>query len=120
MKRLLWIMLVVAGFGQASWAAEVDYEGRLLDQVEMTAVTEAQYDAFREMLQNYREARNGAVRRVSRQGGDIPTRVRRDLRRLAKRTVKEMGEVLMPEQLPHVEKYLELANEQYMVQAGLL
>ena len=119
MNRLLWIVLVVLGFGQASWAAEVDYEGRLLDQVEMTAVTEAQYDAFQEVLQNYHEARNGVIR-VSRQGGDIPTRVRRDLRRLAKRTVKKMGEVLMPEQLPHVEKYLELANEQYMVQAGLL
>lgn len=107
------------GVAQAGWAAEKSYEARLLLQLELTAVTAVQEEAFREALKEYHAARNGSVRRVSRQGGDIPTRVARDLRRLARRTLNEMGEILEPDQLEHLEKYLELANEQYMTQAGL-
>ncbi len=119
-------MLAIAlGVAQVGWAAEVaataerSYEERMRLQLELAAVTPAQYDAFREVLRDYHQARNGATRRVSRQGGDIPTRVARDLRRLASRTLKDLGEVLEPEQLEHIESYLELANEQYMTQAGL-
>ncbi len=119
MKRWWWMLSVVLAAGQFAGAAEKSYEERLRLQIEMAAVTTAQYDAFREVLSDYHEARNGATRRVSRQGGDIPTRVARDLRRLANRTLKDMGEVLEPEQLEHMERYLELSNEQYMTQAGL-
>ena len=113
------MLAIVLGVAQAGWAAEKSYEDRMRLQLELAAVTPAQYDAFREVLRGYHQARNGATRRVSRQGGDIPTRVARDLRRLASRTLKDLGEVLAPEQLEHVESYLELANEQYMTQAGL-
>ena len=113
-------MLAIAlGVAQAGGAAEKSYEERMRLQLELAAVTPAQYDAFREVLRDYHQARNGATRRVSRQGGDIPTRVARDLRRLASRTLKDLGEILAPEQLEHIESYLELANEQYMTQAGL-
>ena len=119
MKRWCWILSVALAVGQFAWAADAGYEARLRLQLEKTAVTTEQYDAFREVLREYHEARNGATRRVSRQGGDIPTRVARDLRRLASRTLKDMEDILQPEQLAHMEKYLELANEQYMTQAGL-
>ena len=119
MKVWCWILAVALGVAQAAWSAEKSYEDRMRLQLELAAVTPAQYDAFREVLRDYHQARDGATRRVSRQGGDIPTRVARDLRRLASRTLKDLGEILDPEQLEHIESYLELANEQYMAQAGL-
>ncbi|MYE81888.1 MAG: hypothetical protein F4X36_08590 [Gammaproteobacteria bacterium] len=119
MKRWGWMLAIALGIAHGGWSADKSYEDRLLLQLELTAVTAAQEEAFREALKDYHAARNGSVRRVSRQGGDIPTRVARDLRRLARRTLNEMGEFLEPDQLEHVEKYLELANEQYMTQAGL-
>ena len=107
------------GFGGKN-QQEDPYQELLAQQIQLIAPTEEQTEAFREGLREYFDMRNGSTRRIGRQGGDVDVRVSRELRRCARASVEAMSKVLTAEQLPHYEKLVEIGNEQYMANAGLL
>lgn len=99
---------------------EDPYQKLVLQQIEKIAPTVEQLAPFREQMREYFKMRNGALRRISRQGGDLDVRVARDLNRCARQAVKAMSKVLTPAQLEHYEKLVAIGNEQYLMNAGLL
>ena len=99
---------------------EDPYQNLLVEQIHLIAPTAEQTEDFRVLLREYFDMRNGATRRISRQGGDIDMKVSRELRRCARDAVEAMSKVLTAEQLIHYEKLVEIGNEQYLANAGLL
>lgn len=128
--RLIAVLVAALTFGSSVAAVpdsfglksqqEDPYEKRILQQIEKMVLTAKQVAPFREQMRGYFKMRNGATRRISRQGGDVDVRVRRDLNRCARQAVKAMSKVLTPGQLAHYQKLVEIGNEQYMMNAGLL
>jgi hypothetical protein len=106
-------------FGTKKAGAD-EYQKQLMQQIQLVNPTADQLESFRQIMREYFEMRNGATRRISRQGGDIDVRVMRDLRRCARESLEAMSAVLTPEQLVHYERLVEIGNEQYMFNAGLL
>ena len=49
----------------------------------------------------------------------LAKRISRELRRVADESVEAMSEVLIKDQLEHYEKFVEIANSQFMMRAGL-
>jgi hypothetical protein len=99
---------------------EDPYQKQLLAQIEKIGLTSEQVGPFKALMSEYFKMRNGAIRRISRQGGDLDVKVLRDLRRCARQALEDMAKVLTAEQLSHYEKLVEIGNEQYMMNAGLL
>ena len=128
--RQIVILAVTAALGSSVWASPDGYGGknqkddpyqqRLLAQIQLIAPTAEQTESFRTIMRDYFQMRNGATRRISRQGGDIDVKVTRELRRCARESVETMSKVLTAGQLAQYEKFVEIGNEQYMANAGLL
>lgn len=128
--QLIVVLIAVVTLGSSASAApdsfgtrsqqEDPYQKLVLQQIEKIAPTVEQLAPFREQMREYFKMRNGALRRISRQGGDLDVRVARDLNRCARQAVKAMSKVLTPEQLEHYEKLVAIGNEQYLMNAGLL
>jgi hypothetical protein len=133
MRKIIRQIVVLAAtvtLGSSVWASPDGFGGKnqqddpykqlLLAQIQLIAPTAEQNESFRELMREYFKMRNGATRRISRQGGDIDKKVTRDLRRCAREAVEAMSKVLTARQLIHYEKLVEIGNEQYMANAGLL
>ncbi len=128
--RQIVILAVTAALGSSVWASPDGYGGKnqqddpyqqlLLAQIQLIAPTAEQTESFRTIMREYFKMRNGATRRISRQGGDIDVKVTRELRRCGRESMEAMSKVLTPEQLAQYEKLVEIGNEQYMANAGLL
>lgn len=122
--RILVAMVVVVSPLSATedspGAVENPDQREVLQQIEKINLTAEQVQPFQKLLRQYYGKRNGATRRIARQGGNIPVKVRRDVRRVARLSVKAMTEVLTPEQIIQYEKLMEICNRQYLVSAGLL
>jgi len=114
------VLVSSAAAANAPGEKEDPYQALLRQQIQKINLTEEQADKFRARFRDYVEDRNGATRRVSRSGGDLGVRVRRDLKRTARKAVNSISSVLTAEQLEHYEELLKIANEQYMFNAGLL
>ena len=71
--------------------AEDPYKARLMDQLKKLDLKPDQVEEFQQLVNEYFERRNGAQRRIGRQGGAIDVRVRRDLRRVENQAVDAMG-----------------------------
>ena len=113
-----WALGALLACCQLAWGAE-DFDNALALQFSRIALTPAQTEPFREALEGYYEDRRGMFRRLERRGGDTEVRAARELRLIASRTSESLSAVLMAEQLPHVERYLELLNERFMAQNRL-
>ena len=102
-------------------AAQSDYEYRLSLQLQKILVTESQSEAFTEVLDRYLSRRSRVVRRVSASGSidDFDIRLRREVDKIGRRAVKEMAEVLDPDQLEHFERYIEIAGQQFKRSHGV-
>ena len=98
---------------------EDPYKARLMDQLTKLDLKPDQVEAFQERVNEYFAERNGAQRRIGRQGGAIDVRVRRDLRRVENRAVEAMTSTLTPEQLEKYRRFVQIGNQQYMANAGL-
>ena len=105
-------------FGQTG--AEDPYRARLMDQLKKLDLKADQVEEFQKLVNEYFEKRNGAQRRIGRQGGAIDVRVRRDLRRVENQAVEAMASVLTAEQLEKYRRFVQLGNKQYMANSGLL
>ncbi len=72
---------------------------------------------YEEFLRN----RNMQMRRVlnSRSGEELPVIARKRARRAAKKSVKQMREVLTEQQLEYYEAYLEIETKIFLREAGL-
>jgi hypothetical protein len=126
----VFLLASIVTLGSFAWAGPDGYGGQgqqedpyqqmLLDQIRLIAPTAEQTEPFRKLLREYFKMRNGATRRISRQGGDIDVKVSRELRRCGRESVEAMSEVLTPRQLEQYERLVEIGNEQYMAKAGLL
>ncbi|HIG61653.1 MAG TPA: hypothetical protein EYQ22_12270 [Gammaproteobacteria bacterium] len=97
-----------------------EYQQRVLLQIQKIELTEDQTASFRLNLQAFYKARNGATRRISRSGGDLKVRIKRELRKTADKAVKKMSTVLTPEQLGNYSELVKIANDQYLAKSGLL
>ena len=100
--------------------AEAPYKARLMDQLKKLDLKPDQVEEFQQLVNEYFERRNGAQRRIGRQGGAIDVRVRRDLRRVENQAVEAMASVLTAEQLEKYRRFVQIGNKQYMANAGLL
>ena len=100
--------------------AEDPYKARLMDQLKKLDLKADQVEEFQKLVNEYFEKRNGAQRRIGRQGGAIDVRVRRDLRRVENQAVEAMASVLTAEQLEKYRRFVQLGNKQYMANSGLL
>ena len=105
-------------FGQTG--TEDPYRARLMDQLKKLDLKADQVEEFQKLVNEYFEKRNGAQRRIGRQGGAIDVRVRRDLRRVENQAVEAMASVLTAEQLEKYRRFVQLGNKQYMANSGLL
>ena len=105
-------------FGQTG--TEDPYRARLMDQLKKLDLKADQVEEFQLLVNEYFEKRNGAQRRIGRQGGAIDVRVRRDLRRVENQAVEAMASVLTAEQLKKYRRFVQLGNKQYMANSGLL
>ena len=105
-------------FGQTG--TEDPYRARLMDQLKKLDLKADQVEEFQLLVNEYFEKRNGAQRRIGRQGGAIDVRVRRDLRRVENQAVEAMASVLTAEQLEKYRRFVQLGNKQYMANSGLL
>ncbi len=105
-------------FGHKS-DVEDPYRARLMDQLTKLDLKPDQVEAFQDRVNEYFAERNGAQRRIGRQGGAIDVRVRRDLRRVENRAVEAMASTLTPEQLEKYRRFVQIGNQQYMANAGL-
>ena len=105
-------------FGQTG--TEDPYRARLMDQLKKLDLKADQVEEFQKLVNEYFEKRNGAQRRIGRQGGAIDVRVRRDLRRVENKAVEAMASVLTAEQLEKYRRFVQLGNKQYMANSGLL
>ena len=105
-------------FGQTG--TEDPYRARLMDQLKKLDLKADQVEEFQKLVNEYFEKRNGAQRRIGRQGGAIDVRVRRDLRRVENQAVEAMASVLTAEQLEKYRSFVQLGNKQYMANSGLL
>ena len=99
---------------------EDPYKARLMDQLTKLDLKPDQVEAFQERVNEYFAERNGAQRRIGRQGGAVDVRVRRDLRRVENRAVEAMESILTTEQLEKYRRFVQIGNKQYMSNAGLL
>ena len=104
----------------AKTGAEDPYRARLMDQLKKLDLNPDQVEAFQERVKEYFEERNGAQRRIGRQGGAIDVRVRRDLRRVENRAVEAMASIMTAEQLEKYRRFVQTGNKQYMANSGLL
>ncbi len=80
-----------------------------------------QIDRYTQLYDDFLRARNQAVRRVlnSNSGESVPVLVRKRVGRVAKKSVKQMSDVLTEQQLKYYEQYLELANKLFLRESGL-
>ena len=99
---------------------EDPYKVRLMDQLTKLDLKPDQVEAFQEHVNEYFAERNGAQRRIGRQGGAVDVRVRRDLRRVENRAVEAMASILTSEQLEKYRLFVQIGNKQYMANSGLL
>ena len=99
---------------------EGPYKARLMDQLTKLDLKPDQVEAFQERVNEYFAERNGAQRRIGRQGGAVDVRVRRDLRRVENRAVEAMASILTSEQLEKYRRFVQIGNKQYMANLGLL
>jgi hypothetical protein len=99
---------------------EDPYKVRLMDQLTKLDLKPDQVEAFQERVNEYFAERNGAQRRIGRQGGAVDVRVRRDLRRVENRAVEAMASILTTEQLEKYRRFVQVGNKQYMANSGLL
>jgi hypothetical protein len=97
-----------------------EYQPRVLLKIQKIQLTEDQIAPFRQNLQAFYKTRNGATRRISRSGGDLKVRIKRELRKTADKAVKKMSTVLTAEQLGHYSELVKIANNQYLAKSGLL
>ncbi len=117
---ILALIFLTAQLQAADSRDQDPYQLKVLKKIDHIQPTSEQMEAFRANLREYYSERNGSVRRVARSGGDLPIRVRRDLARVARQSVKSMSEVLNDQQLEHYEELVQIANEQYIFKSGLL
>jgi len=113
---------LTAWLGMAAFAADDpggEYEKRLSIQLQAMALKDEQRDDFMKIYSDYQDRANGAVRRVTLYGGDFEIRVRRELGRIGRGSVKKMSKVLTPQQIGHYEALIEIANERYLESVGL-
>ena len=76
---------------------------------------------YADLYEKFLKRRNSNVRRTIYKyyGEELPIQARKAARRAARKSVKDMAEVLTPLQLEYYETYLELANKMFLRDAGL-
>ena len=76
---------------------------------------------YTELFEKFLKKRNSNVRRAMNKyyGEELPIQARKAARRAARKSLKDMAEVLTPLQLQYYEEYLDLANKIFLREAGL-
>ena len=113
-------MSVMFSLATAEQSQSDEYQQRVLLKIQKIQLTEDQIAPFRQNLQAFYKTRNGATRRISRSGGDLKVRIKRELRRTADKAVRKMSTVLTAEQLGQYSELVTIANNQYLAKSGLL
>ena len=80
-----------------------------------------QAEPYAALYEEFLRNRNMQMRRVlnSRSGEEVPVMARKRARRAAKKSVKQMREVLTEQQLEYYEAYLEIETKIFLREAGL-
>lgn len=129
---LLCLAALSAVLASSTQAANA-YADEMRFQLDKIAPTEEQTEPFRALLAEYFSGRNNALERVRKKthmdyvpcepkkkcDQILAKRISRELSRVADESVEAMSEVLMKDQLEHYEKFMEIANSQFMMRAGL-
>ena len=113
------LLMGVLSLGLAAHADRLERDvNKALSRI---GVAPEQVEAFQLVYNDFLQNRNMQVRRVlnSRRGEELPVMVRKRVNRAARKSVKAMREVLDSQQLEYYERYLELANELFIRDAGL-
>ena len=129
---LLCLAALSAVLASSTQAANA-YADEMRFQLDKIAPTEEQTEPFRALLAEYFSGRNNALERVRKKthmdyvpcepkkkcDQILAKRISRELSSVADESVEAMSEVLMKDQLEHYEKFVEIANSQFMMRAGL-
>lgn len=129
---LLYLGALSAVLASSTQAANA-YADEMRFQLDKIAATEEQTQPFRDLLAKYFSDRNNVLDRVRKKthmayapcepkkkcDQILAKRISRELRRVADQSVEAMSEVLMKDQLEHYKKFVEIANSQFMMRAGL-
>ena len=113
--------------------AAVGYEDQLRMQLSKIAPTAEQNEPFRAVLANSYGGRNSALERAQKKThmNQVPCepkkkcdriltrRITRELKIEADLSVTAMAAVLTKDQLAHYEKFVRIANDQFMARVGL-
>lgn len=80
-----------------------------------------QTEAYSVLYEKFLKKRNAAMRKVRNRssGEEVGVKAKKAARRAAKKSVKEMADVLTELQLKYYEEYLEAANKLFLREAGL-
>lgn len=117
----IWMLGLAGGLLSARAALGGSLESDARRAFRKIGIGPEQADAYAQLYEEFLRSRNMQMRRVlnSRSGEELPVIAKKRARRAAKKSVKQMREVLTEEQIEYYEAYLELDNQLFLREAGL-
>ena len=114
-------LVLIGGLTLAMIATAASLENEAAKAFRKIGVGPEQTLRYADLYEKFLKRRNSNVRRAMNKyyGEELPIQARKAARRAARKSVKDMTEVLTPLQLEYYETYLELANKVFLRDAGL-